>query len=262
MLIKFRIYFFLLLVFGTPIFAADCAFSVQSDCLKELLHNDRANIHVLFKENTSETNRLKDLLLNVVKDVLKLGFAIIEVIKDSDSSEKIPNKDVLIDSRDGHVYKTIKIGNQIWMAENLKYKAKDSYCEDNSEDNCQKYGRQYDINENLCPSGWKIPSVEDWSALFSFVGVKERCECDGMEYSEENPNTCDYLVWDNVGKKLNQLGFNAHIGWTYAITIHSTCHDEFCHPEICFFGEGKNEFSATDYCAQDFIPKYVRCVKK
>ncbi len=258
MLIKFRIYFFLLLVFGTPIFAADCAFSVQSDCLKELLHNDRANIHVLFKENTSETNRLKDLLLNVVKDVLKLGFAIIEVLKDSESSEKIPNKDVLIDPRDGHVYKTIKIGNQIWMAENLKYKAKDSYCKDNSEDNCLKYGRQYYFYENLCPSGWKVPSVEDWNTLFSFVGAKKRCECD-MEYCDENPNICEYLVWGNAGKKLNQLGFNAnaYFGSPYATTGRSVCHDEFC-----FFEDDKGEFSATDYCCNGDCPRYIRCVKK
>jgi uncharacterized protein (TIGR02145 family) len=82
--------------------------------------------------------------------------------------QKPPSFTNFIDSRNGKVYKTVKMPNgKIWFAENLNYASEGSKCYDNKEENCQKYGRLYDwaMAMKACPNGWHLPSEEEWKGL-------------------------------------------------------------------------------------------------
>jgi uncharacterized protein (TIGR02145 family) len=85
------------------------------------------------------------------------------------------DKDSFIDSRDGKSYNTVKIGEYTWMAENLNLDTDGSECYENLDSNCDTYGRLYYwyTADTVCPSGWHLPSIEEWSDLIENMGGQD-----------------------------------------------------------------------------------------
>ncbi|MBO7414541.1 MAG: fibrobacter succinogenes major paralogous domain-containing protein [Fibrobacter sp.] len=129
----------------------------------------------------------------------------------------------MTDSRDGQVYKTVEIGEQLWMAENLNYEVDESFCYNDSSEYCAKYGRLYkwaaalgmpdslcgyrhrcplpsgDI-QGVCPSGWHLPSVDDWQTLFGAIDDEyereEKCYCDTQKGGLSLKATSGWIIFD------------------------------------------------------------------
>jgi len=78
----------------------------------------------------------------------------------------------VIDPRDGQVYGTVKIGNQVWMNRNIAYRALNYKCDQYSSVTCAPYGALYSFYDakNACPVGWHVPSAAEWDTLFNAAG--------------------------------------------------------------------------------------------
>jgi uncharacterized protein (TIGR02145 family) len=85
---------------------------------------------------------------------------------------------IFTDPRDGNIYKTVKIGTQTWMAENLNYECEGSIIYDDYLPNAAKYGRLYawEAAIKACPDGWHLPTNDEWQTLVNFVGCTELAE--------------------------------------------------------------------------------------
>lgn len=91
--------------------------------------------------------------------------------------------DVPVIDKDGNTYRTVKIGTQIWMAENLRTTKYSDGTEINSDfyyafsnlDSAKVFGYYYYLdsaaiaNDSVCPEGWHLPTQVEWETLFAFV---------------------------------------------------------------------------------------------
>ncbi len=97
--------------------------------------------------------------------------------QDKDAMMQQDNQEILTDI-DGNTYKVIRLGDQVWMAENLRVtKDRDgnpiqSYCFSDEKSNCEKLGHLYtwDVALKVSPNGWHLPSNEEWQVLIDHLG--------------------------------------------------------------------------------------------
>lgn len=71
--------------------------------------------------------------------------------------------------------KSIKIGKQIWMAENLNVEVNGSWCYNEDPLKGEIYGRLYNWEAAIkaCPKGWHLPSDDEWTELSNTLGGED-----------------------------------------------------------------------------------------
>ncbi|MDX9694683.1 MAG: FISUMP domain-containing protein [Bacteroidales bacterium] len=209
--------------------------------------------------------------------------------------------DTLVTDYDGNVYPVVRIGNQFWMAENLKtthyadgtpisngtgvgdtegdYTSKYYFAYNDDENNVDTYGRLYSwpaivngegVNEGalygvqgVCPDNWIVPSKVQWLVLINYLG--------GVEIAGGKLKSTGYDYWNypNAGAS-NESGFNALPGGLRAFTYFNGLNVK------AFFGSSISDYSSTfsleliynDVIADDNDFSFknrgvsVRCIKK
>jgi len=172
-----------------------------------------------FKKINKEISNLKNEIYNKL-NILDKRIEKNEKLKEYKAGMKRNEQySTFTDTRDGRVYRTVKIGNQIWMAENfnlIEYDGKVIGEYYNKDLNIGAiHGRLYDWEtaKIIAPPEWHLPSKEEWEELVDFAGG-----------------------YDVSGKKLK-----AKVGWAYNERISGNGTDDFgfaAFPSgICFAGQ-------------------------
>jgi len=208
--------------------------------------------------------------------------------EDDETNENEPTESTVTDI-DGNVYKTVSIGSQVWMAENLKTTTfrngetipiitddsqwagmtGSAYCNyGNDLDNGSTYGRLYNwysVNDSreIAPAGWHVASLEEWEVLIEYLGGEDVA---GGKLKESGNDH-----WEGNSGSTNESGFTAlpgggryqygvfnligYLGYWWTATEHSTTNAKYISMGW------SNSAVSTPSPEKKYFGYSVRCIK-
>ena len=207
------------------------------------------------------------------------------------------NFDLMTDGRDGQVYKTVVIGGQTWMAQNLNYNynvgSAKSYCYNLLPMYCEQYGRLYTYSaamdsaglfsddaegcgshpandpcrklkvQGICPDGWRMPNDDDWTILINMIAANPYELDDPAIYDWPYALGFDFKFAGARGDNESNYGFIDEVGSYWSSTVSSSGE---AYRKHFVSGTATGMWDAYSYSLHGYIPSShahsVRCIKK
>ena len=157
-----------------------------------------------------------------------------------------------VDPRDGIEYKTCKIGNQVWLAEKLKFEldSEDCHVYDDDYQYFDKYGYLYTENglKIAIPEGWHLPTRKEWETMIRFAKKDSRCKdvlsvIASEEWVDSSSDKYGFSMFPggrgDCNEEFELIDFSAHF-W---------CAESERRYGCLFFEEGNDEIDDEDYPA-------------
>ena len=178
----------------------------------------------------------------------------------------------LTDDRDGQTYKTVKIGDQWWMAENLNYETDNSFCYNDSAEYAMDSAGTWSTNgkgcgynktcsptypvRGVCPDGWHLPSQTERNTLITAVGGSSVAgtklkSTSGWYNNGNGTDAFSFSALPAGGRDYNDEGYSAYF-WS------STENGSYYAFHMCFDYYYDNAVLGSHY---KNYGKSVRCIK-
>lgn len=164
------------------------------------------------------------------------------------------------DNRDGEVYGTVKIGNQCWMSENLRYSGIVGAYFQTIDPSGDKLGALYawnvTVRDNACPQGWKMPANTDWEQLRSFLNT------DGYGLAGQKMKAGSFWAVTSANKQYmgtNTSGFSA-VGAGYGNGIRTLARFFSYNSNVYFLNVGNGTFTGPG--SYSGYRTSVRCIRR
>ena len=158
----------------------------------------------------------------------------------------------LVDERDGNEYRTVVIGSQTWLADDLRFEADPDL-------NGRYPKEQFQGCDTLCPIGWHVPSKNEWEKLIKYVN--------SVDEFPEAVKTVD--VWDKKLYGSNKLGlditpYEENGDYTSYWTEWPSQDQDHTHPTILYIQEYKKNAASDIGYTTGYLNSgsaRIRCIK-